>query len=223
MQRPLPLVHPLFLERAIVHGFGVRGAVGPSDLVRPRQVHGCTVAVADARGAAIPAEADAIIACRPDLAVGILTADCVPILIAAEGGDCVAAIHGGWRGIAKGVVSATVSRLGAMGVPPEALWVVIGPHIGPCCYEVDEPVVSAMRAAFGQDLKRALGPSAPARWKLALGKLVRMELRRLGIPPGRVGELPNSCTCCGEAQFFSYRREGEAAGRLVHFIRTKCS
>jgi len=223
MERPLPLVHPLFLERGIVHGFGVRGAVGPSDLVLPRQVHGSTVAMVGARGGAVPVDADAIIASSPDLAVGVVTADCVPILIAEEAGRCVAAVHGGWRGLAKGVVSATVSRLGTLGVPPEALYAVIGPHIGPCCYEVDAPVVDAMRATFGQDVERALDPSVPERWKLALGELVRLELGGLGIPPAHVGELPNTCTYCGAGQFFSYRREGEAAGRLVHFIRTRCS
>jgi len=223
MERPLPLVHPLFLERGIVHGFGVRGTVGPSDLVRPRQVHGSTVAVVGTRGAAEPAEADAIIACSPDRAVGIVTADCVPILIAGETGECVAAVHGGWRGLAKGVVSATVSRLEALGVPPETLYVAIGPHIGPCCYEVDEPVVRAMRATFGQGLAHALEPSAPEHWKLALAKLVRLELAGLGVAPAQVGELPNTCTSCRAGQFFSYRREGEAAGRLVHFIRTKSS
>ena len=90
---PAPLRHPLLTRIGVEHGFGVRGSEAPPGLVRPRQVHGRAVAIARPGASAQPAEADAIATDAPGTAVGIVTADCVPILLAADSGSAVAAVH----------------------------------------------------------------------------------------------------------------------------------
>jgi copper oxidase (laccase) domain-containing protein len=102
---------------------------------------------------------------------------------------------------------------------PEGGWVAaLGPHVGPCCYEVDAPVVEALRVRFASDLDDALRPTRPAHWRLDLGRLARRACERAGLDPARVGVLPDSCTACDPERFHSHRRDGPGAGRLVHFV-----
>jgi len=186
--------------------------------VRPRQVHG--VRVMKARRAPGPEreEADAIISDVPGLPVAVVTADCVPILVAELGGACVAAVHAGWRGLAAGVVAEALSELARSGAAPTRLRAVIGPHIGPCCYEVDAPVLDALTLRFGEVTETALRPGRPGHAFLDLGALVRVECLRAGLAPTAVGAVPSSCTRCDSERFHSYRRDGARAGRLVHSI-----
>lgn len=198
------------------HGFGVRGAALPASLVRPRQMHGAAVAwVAD--GAASPAEADAIVGATPGVAVAVATADCVPVLAASRDGIAVAAIHAGWRGLAAGVVEAGIAALGdaARHAP---LVAAIGPCIGPCCYEIDGPVVDALATRFGGALAHALRPARPGHQCLDLVALVSAALARAGLAPDAIGALPDACTRCDPVRFHSYRRDGASAGRLIHHV-----
>lgn len=204
------------------HGFGVRDMQPPPDVVRPKQVHGVAVARVKA-GAAFPPEADAIVASTPGTCVGILTADCVPVLVSNEDGSCVAAIHAGWRGLAAGVVEQGIAAMRAQ--TQDSLVTVIGPHIGACCYEVDAPVIDGLRARFGNVTENALAPVAqkPGHAMLELARLVEHELERCGLARSRIARLEPAkgaiCTQCGADRFHSYRRDGEQAGRLLHFIR----
>jgi len=109
------------------------------------------------------------------------------------------------------------------GAPVSGLRAVIGPRIGPCCYEVDSPVVSAMRSAFGPQAESALDPSGPEHWQLDLGELAGRALLRAGLERSKVAALTDACTACDTQRFFSYRRQGADAGRLVHFIRSAAS
>lgn len=204
----------------VEHGFGTRDARAPHDLVRPRQVHGCAVAQISAAGRADPPEADAIVSLAPPFAAAIATADCVPILLAAGAGERVAAVHAGWRGLAAGVVAAGVAALrdAAPGAP---LCAAIGPHIGACCYEVDDPVASRLAERFGELLAGALRPARAGHGMLDLGALVRHDLERAGLTRGAIGIQAAACTACDPLRFHSYRRDGPAAGRLVHFIRPR--
>lgn len=212
-----PLIHPFLAERGVRHGFGVRGAQAPSDLWRPRQVHGSGLAVAEGERWSEPPEADAVATSRPGRAVGVVTADCVPVLLTSAGGECVVAVHAGWRGLARGVVEAAASFLRER--RPEGGWVaVVGPHVGACCYEIDGPVVAALRPRFGPELDDALRPTRPAHWRLDLGLVVRRALEREGFDPARVGCVPDACTACDGGRFHSHRRDGPGAGRLVHFV-----
>ena len=209
------LCHPLLTKRKVWHGFGTRDAREPAGCVRPRQVHGDTVLLAPRVAWEEAPEADAIVSLRPGPPVAIVTADCVPILVAA--GDVVAAVHAGWRGLARGVVTraldVVVSHAGD--ASPVA---VIGPHIGPCCYEVDAPVLDGLGARFVDDLPEALAPSRPGHHRLDLGLLARRELLRAGLDGADVAGLSGACTFCDAEHFHSYRRDGPRAGRLVHFV-----
>lgn len=215
-----PLVDPALARRGVRHGFGVRGSGAPARCVCPRQVHGAAVLVAEELRPHEPApEADAIVAATPGLVVGVVTADCVPILLAAEGGVAVAALHAGWRGLARGVVAAGVAALArASGTAPARISGAIGPHIGGCCYEVDVPVLAAISAVLGP---AALARATPARrdhWLLDLGAVAALALARAGVPEPAIGKAAAFCTACDGERFHSWRREGVGAGRLVHFV-----
>jgi YfiH family protein len=214
------LRHALLDSAGVPHGFGVRDSVPPPTVVRPRQVHGIAVAsVVDLE--VRPAEADAIVSESSSYPVGIVTADCVPVLACSEDGAVVAAIHAGWRGLAAGVVEAAIEELRGRSGARVGLRAVVGPHIGPCCYEVDRPVLDPLRARFGSLLDSAVRRSAPDRpghWLLDLGRLVAAALERVGVSAAQRGFVPASCTYCNPKRFHSYRRDGKAAGRLVHHV-----
>jgi YfiH family protein len=214
------LREPLLAARAPRHGFGTRRASEPPGLARPRQVHGAGVVGADACvGVMQPPEADAVVSSAPDRPVGVLTADCVPILLASPAGSVVAALHAGWRGLASGVVEAGVAALAQeAGAAPAQLAAAIGPHIGPCCYEVDTPVLEVLARSHGAELARASRAHGAGHAMLDLGALAAALLTRAGLPPAAVGRSAASCTCCDAQRFHSHRRDGSRAGRLVHFI-----
>jgi YfiH family protein len=215
------LRHPLLEEAGVLHGFGVRGFSPPPGLRRPKQVHGVQVARAEECSDDAAPDADVVLSSLPGVPIGVVTADCVPILVATQTGETVAAIHAGWRGLAGGVVEAGIAALRAGTPGSPRLVAAIGPHIGPCCYEVDEPVLAALAPGFGKDLAAALRPGRPGHAWLDLGQLTRTSLLRSGVAPDAFGELVGACTRCHPERFHSYRREGLSAGRLYHFIAAR--
>jgi YfiH family protein len=215
------LRHLILEDARVDHAFGTRDSQSPPRIIRPRQVHGVAVAIAVA-GEPSPSDADAIVSADSDCPVGIVTADCVPILVAASDGSAVAAIHAGWRGLAAGVVVAGMDCLRERSTRDIPFVAAIGPYIGPCCYEVDDPVIRPLRQRFGSDLDASLhdlAPAHPGHSMLDLGALVLIDLERAGIEPASRGRLLNACTHCNPARFHSYRRDAQAAGRLLHWIR----
>ena len=174
--------HPLLHACGVRHGFGTRGDAPPAGLVRPRQVHGARVAQRRSecarrhrrrRGRSrAPARAGRAWS-RPT------ACPCSP---RARTARAVAAIHAGWRGLAAGVIEAGIDAL-RRAAPGQTLRAVIGPHIGPCCYEIDAPVLDALRY-FDADLDAATTASRPGHHCLDLGALVA---QRAGTR-GRVAE-----------------------------------
>ncbi len=212
----MSLAHPLLAGRGIAHGFGVRGEAEPKGVVRPRQVHG--VAVVRAAAGAPPGDADAIVSDLPGVAVAVVTADCVPVLVAAHDGSAVAAVHAGWRGLAAGVIPRAIDALRA-GLPAHTkLLAAVGPCIGACCYEIDRPVIDAMTRRFPDDAEAALTPVRGEHARLDLARLVRVDLVRAGLAREAVGGFEAACTFCDPERFHSYRRDGAGAGRLLHWI-----
>lgn len=218
------LCDPVLEQLGVLHGFAERGAQPPDSTVFLRQVHG--VRAVHAEPPPSPArsgpqaggleEADAIVSGTPGLAVGIVTADCVPILVAAADGRRVAAIHAGWRGLAAGVIEGGIE---AMGIAPEQLVAAIGPAARGCCYEVDAPVAGALAQRYAALLPGVLVPGRPGRHQLDLPALAGRILEALGLAPLRLGLAQCHCTICTPGpRFESYRRDGAAAGRLRHFI-----
>lgn len=212
------LSHALLSSVGVEHGFGTRNATEPEGIVRPRQVHGALVAIVKSVVPPEPFEADALATRNPGTGVGVITADCVPVLAVTAGGASVLAIHAGWRGLAEGVVEAGIVALEQLGGRKKEVRAVIGPCIGACCYEVDEPVLMALRRRFGDALDHVLTPSRPGHARLDLGQLVGTALRRSGLGDDQWGRLDGACTRCDPKRFHSYRRDGPRAGRLVHYI-----
>jgi YfiH family protein len=208
---------PGLAAAGVPHGFGLRGAAPPAGTRCATQVHGAVVARIDAaHPEAALGEADAVVSACPAAPAAVVTADCVPVLLADAAGRTVAAVHGGWRGLAAGVVEAAVAEV-ALGASAAGLRAAVGPHIGPCCYEVDAPVWEALAPRFGAALDRALAPTRPGHARLDLALLTRSALEGAGVAPGRVERLEGLCTRC-DARFESARRDGARAGRLVHWI-----
>ena len=194
------------------HGFAAPPRAPPAGLVLPVQVHGVRVASAEE-----PGEADAILATRAGVTVGIVTADCVPVLARAESG-AVVAIHAGWRGLAAGVLEAGIAAL--QQVAEGAVRAVIGPCASGCCYEVDAPVLFALSASYGGALEGFITESRPGHARLDLGGLSLHALERAGVSAVALARVPDGCTICHD-HFESFRRDGEAAGRMLHWIRAE--
>jgi polyphenol oxidase len=207
------LEHPLLTAAGVRHGFGLRTSPPRDGVRRPVQVHGAAVVCADDAGAL--GEADAALATRAGVAVGVVTADCVPVLVA--GGGAVAAVHAGWRGLAGGVIPRAIEAL-RDAAPGAGLVAAVGPCIGPCCYEVDAPVLDAMRRRFGAALDGAQQATRPGHARLDLPALARRALLEAGLEPAAVGVVAGACTRCDAARFHSFRRDGAAAGRLLSWV-----
>jgi YfiH family protein len=171
------------------------------------QVHGTAVRIA---GDAAPLEADAAIAREPGTTVAVLTADCLPILLCAGNGGEIAAIHAGWRGLAAGVIEATIAR---MQTSPEHLLAWIGPAIAQPAFEVGGEV----RAAFVETDPGAGScflENDRGRWQADLLALAGRRLRAAGVRGVHGGGL---CTFADGERFFSFRRDGQC-GRMATFI-----
>ncbi len=172
-----------------------------------RQVHSAAVLEA-ASGCC--GEGDALVTARRGLALAVATADCVPIVVGSERG--LAAIHAGWRGIARGIVAAAVERLDRR----ERLAAWIGPAIGPCCYEVDWPVAEQVAAAAAPaEVIRAAAAGKP---HLDLRTAVLAQLAAAGVERTTVVA---ECTRCSPL-LWSYRRDGRGAGRNHTFAWLAC-
>jgi YfiH family protein len=193
------------------------------DLLLVRQVHDAGVAVAS-RDRAAPwdrPEADAIISNDPDAAIAVRVADCVPILLADETGRHAAAVHAGWRGIAKRAVIAAVSAMQARyGVRPERLIAAVGPCIGPCCYEVGDSTRQAFREAGHHPsmIDKWFAPRAEGKFHLDLWQATRDELEGAGVSPDTI-HIAELCTKTHADRFHSYRVQGDRAGRMAAVIR----
>jgi len=216
------LRHPLLDAAAVAHGFGTRNCVEPAGLVRVRQVHGRDVVHVTQPADAPLGDADALVCAVPGLAIGVVTADCLPVLIATPSG-AVAAAHAGWRGLAAGVLAATVAALRAIAPDADRATAVIGPHVAASCYEVDEPVVRGLVARFGDAVDAAMQESRTGHWKIDLAQLARLDLERAGLAGDRIAAFSDACTACDADRFYSYRRDGPGAGRLVHFVMARAS
>jgi hypothetical protein len=187
------------------HGVGL-------PLARPRQVHGATVLLVDEVTAS--SEGDAVVATRSGVAVGIITADCAPVLLRDRCGRAVAAVHAGWRGAAAGVVQRALAMLSRVaGVEAAQVEVVVGPAVGACCYEVGDEVRRAFAARGGTELGFAFTPRRD-RFMFDLRAAVGALAQAAGA--GAVRHL-GPCTMC-DASYASYRRDGAAAGRQLSFI-----
>ncbi len=159
---------------------------------------------------------DAIVCAVPGAVVGVRSADCLPILLSADDGRVVAAVHAGWRGTVARVGPATVALLERdFGVPPNTLTAALGPCIRRCCYQVGDELIDAVREGFGEGSEN-LFQTRDERIYFDLARLNRMQLNAAGVTQIiDAGE----CTCCQPHKYESYRRDGVSSGRMISWIR----
>jgi YfiH family protein len=182
------------------------------------QVHGDKVEVLDeacvhgpsARQAIAEREGDAVATAIPEVACGVRTADCVPILLGDRRSGAVVAIHAGWRGVVRGVVMAGVRRLAELsGSNPHDFVAAIGPHIGPSAFEVGEDVALELeRVALGVKCV----DRSREKPRVALAPIVRRQLSSAGLSEDAIDQVLG-CTFSERDRFFSFRRDGKIGGR----------
>ena len=177
-----------------------------------QQVHGIRAVDADEASKAVAMQADASFTTTRGRVCAVLVADCMPILFTNRSGTCVAAAHAGWRGLAAGVVEATIA---ASGLVPDETIAWLGPSIGPTRFEVGADVREAfIDGADADDVVAAFAPLSTGKWLADLPRLARARLAACGV--GRV-TASGLCTIGDERRFYSYRRDG-VTGRMAALI-----
>ncbi len=195
--------------------------ISPDRLVTVNQVHGENIVKVDGRNyrGMKTAQADAMIANTPGLAIGVETADCVPVLLFDPVVPAIGAVHAGWRSTVKKIVRKAVMKMqDEFGSDPDRMIAAIGPAIGPECYEVDEPVMGPVREtfAFWKEVALRRGNN---RWSLDLVKANTIELMQVGLHEKNIHSL-GMCTSCRQDLFYSFRAEGRT-GRMLSVIMLK--
>jgi hypothetical protein len=180
----------------------------PAAPVWLRQVHGRRVV--DAERAGERPQADASVARRAHVVCAVQAADCMPVLFADEDGSVVGAAHAGWRGLAAGVIEATVDE---MRVPARTLMAWLGPAIGPAHYEVGAEVRDAFLARDAR-AAAAFVPNRPGHWLLDLYAVARQRLAARGVSRVYGGGF---CTYSDAARFPSWRRD-RTRERIAAFV-----
>ena len=194
-------------------------AVGIHDgrIVTMQQVHGDHIVEVRDKKLKEAGEADGMITAESDVYLGVLTADCVPLLFVAPRQRLAAAVHAGWRGTLAGIADKTV-RLFKHQYDVEAhdLEIALGPSIGSCCYEVKDDVAVPLMKRWGSLTTPSI-QIKEGRSFVNLRRLNRDILRASGVPGNQLFQV-GPCTSCAADEFFSYRRERRETGRQISFI-----
>ncbi|OGA27098.1 MAG: hypothetical protein A3F77_18070 [Betaproteobacteria bacterium RIFCSPLOWO2_12_FULL_67_28] len=184
-------------------------AVVPAEPRWLTQVHGAEV-LDDASAAVPEPQADAAVTRRRGKPCAVLVADCLPVLFASRSGDAIGVAHAGWRGLAAGVIEAT---LAALALPASEVLAWLGPAIGARAYEVGAEVRAAF-VARDPAAEDAFEPSRPGHWQLDLGAIARRRLAAHGVTQVCGGAY---CTHRDAARFYSWRRD-RAVARMAAVI-----
>jgi YfiH family protein len=196
------------------------GQHGIKDLVVFRQVHSTTVVTLTDRPQGV-VEADAMVTNRPDLLLGILTADCAPVLLADPEAGIVGAAHAGWKGAAGGIVRATVQAMAGLGADPKNIRAAIGPTISGPNYEVGPETARQIVALDAAAAGHVRVPQGKTREHFDIPGLLMEQLFGAGV--GLVSDL-GMCTYANPGVFFSHRyatHHGTTTGRQIAIIGLK--
>lgn len=209
---PLDSPNPMIHMNRVRFLATIGGAGWP--IIKLKQIHSASVIDIDDTSAASQAVVgDAVVTSVRGVALGVQTADCVPILVADAEGQVSAAIHAGWRGTVAGIAQSAVTRLiQKFRLDPESLRAVIGPHIGVCCYEIGDEVMQAI--ADPAVIERRDDWAKP---HLNLASANRAQLEAAGIPASQI-ETSSLCTKCRADLFHSFRRDGKGMGHMLSVV-----
>lgn len=183
----------------------------PENLVMVKQVHGNAVVFADKPDPGLLEQpADGMITQTPGLALGIRTADCVPVFFWDPVRKAAGIAHGGWKGVKEGIIQQTLKAFEKRCKTWMAdIRVVLGPSIRSCCYEVGKEFMGYFPGFY-----RGKGP---LKGVLDLGGVIRDRLLKRGIPEGHIHDT-GLCTVCENRKFFSYRMENQTKERILSVI-----
>lgn len=200
-------------------------SIGNKPVLTARQVHKDAILAvpsqerdpAQRQEEAAAADADGVATDRRDCWVGVTTADCVPLLLHDPEAGAVAAVHAGWRGALMGVAPAAVRTLvDRFDASLSRVEAAVGPHIGPCCFEVGRAVLEPLSQTRGGE--RWVSRRHGDKGYFDLGGFVRWQLAEAGVAPHRIVAL-GLCTRCLPSLFSSYRREGKRPQGMLSAVR----
>jgi hypothetical protein len=189
--------------------------LGHAPLCTVRQVHGNQVCVVDepmVRRGLRGIQADALVTALPEVALGVLVADCLPIVLYTLEPPVLALIHAGRQGTYHCVGLRTLEVMQRrFAVAPEQVHAVLGPAIGDCCYTLDTRAVKPFQERFS-DWKRFITPRGKTHWVMSLTTANEIQLRSAGVPATHF-QTARICTACYHQYLYSHRAEGREAGR----------
>lgn len=193
----------------------------PHQLLTVKQVHGTDLLLIDEENPDLShflsVEVDAIVTNQPRIMIGVLVADCFPVLLWEPEQGVIAAVHVGWRGAAKGILGKVVTAMeNNFSVNCGNLRAAVGPGIGAHKYEIDRPVRDAFRQGSGywSEIARE---TRLGRWQLDIARSCQLQLLNAGLKERSI-EIADECTCCHPELFFSYRRDQGRTGRQLGFL-----
>jgi YfiH family protein len=185
----------------------VRQALDAAALLGVHQVHGtAVVTVTEPWPAGAGAQADAMVTDRPGLALGVITADCTPVLLQDRDAGVIGAVHAGWRGAVAGVLEATVAAMRRLGAGRTSIAAAIGPSIRQPSYEVGADLRDAVLARDGED-GRFFTPGRPGHWQFDLAGYCAARLAGIAVV-----DVIDADTGADPHRFFSHRRRTLAGG-----------
>ena len=182
------------------------------------QVHGCQILMCSGFGYYHDTQADILISPSGG-ALAVRIADCLPILLADVQTGMTAAIHAGWRGTVANVACKAVAKMVNLGANPDHMLAMLGPCIGTCCFVIDDKT-GRLLAGCASGAANFVTTSSSCRADLR--EINTLQLRQAGILAEHI-EAWDSCTCCDESNFYSYRRDGGKTGRHLAMIAATTS
>ncbi len=232
----------------IAHAFTTRVCGGIGDILKEqigfdsnkiftvKQVHGDNIHIIKGHGSRVMGhgllapcplplapkqiEADAIITNKRAFPIAVFTADCLPVILADIKGKAVGIVHAGRVGTSLEISKKTVLKImEEFLISSKDIIAVIGPGIGECCYEVDDNCINPFKERFSYWRDIAIKKDNE-KWMLDIKKANRMQLIEAGLKQENI-LTTNFCTYCHNDRFFSYRKEGKQAGRIISFVAIK--
>lgn len=189
------------------------------NLVLMEQIHGRKIKkVGQEHRNQILAGVDGLVAKERDLILGIKMADCLPMLFFDSRTKIIGVVHSGWQGVLKKIPQKMIEMMIKLGSLPEDILVAIGPYIRSCCYNVSAQRKRRFEKEFGSP-KRMITRHEGKNY-LDLSVPTVLQLVHSGVLKKNI-DLSDLCTACQEKEFYSYRREGEKAGRMLSVISLK--
>jgi YfiH family protein len=183
-----------------------------------KQIHSDKIKIITEKNRIKKFKADAFITDKDGIAIGVRVADCVGTVIFDKKNKIIAAVHSGWRGIANKIIAKTIKKMKKIyKTKPDDLIVSMSPAIGKCCYEIGYDLFNKLKKqkVFSNIFEKRQNKIYMDLHKANLNLLLKEKVKRKNI------YINNMCTYCNKNLFFSYRREGEKAGRMIYFIMLK--